>query len=56
MRELSATFWRRIDQVIHEFEQLPRSGETAYGFAVGLYPVPDRSETSAIKAVQAAAT
>ncbi len=34
-------FWRRVDQVIHEFDQLPRSGDTVYGFAVGLYPMPD---------------
>ena len=26
---------------IHEFDQLPRSGDTAYGFAVGLYPMSD---------------
>jgi hypothetical protein len=25
-----------IDQAIHEFDRLPRSGETVYGFAVGL--------------------
>jgi DNA-binding transcriptional ArsR family regulator len=35
----AAEFWRRIDQVIHEFDRLPRSGETVYGFAVGLYPM-----------------
>ncbi len=37
----AAEFWRRIDQAIHEFDRLPRSGDTAYGFAVGLYPVLD---------------
>ncbi len=37
----AAAFWHRIDQVIHEFDRLPRSGETAYGFAVGLYPMLD---------------
>src|SRR5580700_1357859 len=39
--ETAAEFWRRVDQVIHEFDRLPRAGETAYGFAVGLYPMPD---------------
>ncbi|MGW0227415.1 ArsR/SmtB family transcription factor [Actinopolymorpha singaporensis] len=39
--ERAAEFWRRVDQVIHEFDQLPRSGDTVYGFAVGLYPMPD---------------
>src|ERR1022692_57414 len=37
--ERAAEFWHRVDQVIHEFDRLPRSGETAYGFAVGMYPV-----------------
>jgi hypothetical protein len=35
----AAEFWHRIDQAIHEFDRLPRSGETVYGFAVGLYPM-----------------
>jgi DNA-binding transcriptional ArsR family regulator len=39
--EQAAEFWRRIDQVIHDFERLARSGETTYGFAVGLYPMLD---------------
>lgn len=39
--EQAAAFWERIRQVIHEFEQLPRSGDTVYGFTVGLYPMPD---------------
>lgn len=38
--EQAREFWRRIDQVIHEFDKLPRSGDTAYGFTVGLYPMP----------------
>ena len=37
----AAEFWRRIDQAIHEFDRLPRSGDTVYGFAVGLYPIFD---------------
>ena len=39
--ERAAEFWHRVDQVIHEFDRLPRAGETAYGFAVGLYPMLD---------------
>ncbi|MET3806005.1 DNA-binding transcriptional ArsR family regulator [Nakamurella sp. UYEF19] len=37
----AAQFWRRIDEAIHEFDRLPRSGETTYGFVVGLYPIHD---------------
>jgi hypothetical protein len=29
----AAEFWERVDQVIHEFDRLPRSGDTVYGFA-----------------------
>jgi DNA-binding transcriptional ArsR family regulator len=39
--EQAAEFWDRVEQLIHEFDQLPRSGETVYGFAVGVYPIPD---------------
>lgn len=39
--ERAAEFWKRIDEAIHEFDSLPRSGDTVYGFAVGLYPLPD---------------
>ncbi|ADB31033.1 transcriptional regulator, ArsR family [Kribbella flavida DSM 17836] len=35
----AAEFWRRVVQVIHEFDRLPRGGDTAYGFTVGLYPM-----------------
>ncbi|QNN52028.1 ArsR/SmtB family transcription factor [Nocardioides mesophilus] len=31
-------FWERIAALVSEFDQLPRSGETVYGFAVGIYP------------------
>ncbi len=40
-REQAADFWTRIDQVIHDFDRLTRSGDTTYGFVVGLYPIPD---------------
>ncbi|WP_112238313.1 ArsR/SmtB family transcription factor [Kribbella monticola] len=39
--ERAAEFWQKVDQVIHEFDQLPRSGDTTYGFTVGLYPILD---------------
>lgn len=36
----AAQFWERVDRLIRDFEQLPRSGDTVHGFAVGLYPIP----------------
>jgi DNA-binding transcriptional ArsR family regulator len=36
--ERAADFWERVDAVVREFSQLPRSGDTVYGFAAGLYP------------------
>jgi DNA-binding transcriptional ArsR family regulator len=37
-REAAAAFWRRVEALVREFSQLPRSGDTVYGFAAGLYP------------------
>lgn len=34
----ASQFWRRVDELIREFTELPRSGDTVYGFAAGLYP------------------
>jgi DNA-binding transcriptional ArsR family regulator len=34
----ASEFWDRMAQLVGEFERLPRSGETMYGFAVGVYP------------------
>ncbi len=31
-------FWAGIENVVNDFSQLPREGETVFGFAVGLYP------------------
>ena len=31
-------FWERMAELVEEFDRLPRSGETMYGFAVGVYP------------------
>lgn len=36
--EDAAAFWTRMAALVAEFEQLPRSGEAMYGFAVGIYP------------------
>jgi DNA-binding transcriptional ArsR family regulator len=34
----AAEFWERVLALSREFAQLPRSGDTVYGFAAGLYP------------------
>ncbi|WP_328994224.1 winged helix-turn-helix domain-containing protein [Kribbella sp. NBC_01245] len=39
--ERAAEFWRRVMPIIHEFDKLPRSGDTTYGFTVGLFPIFD---------------
>jgi DNA-binding transcriptional ArsR family regulator len=36
--EQASKFWERMTELVAEFDQLPRSGETVYGFAVGIYP------------------
>jgi DNA-binding transcriptional ArsR family regulator len=36
--ERVAEFWERVEDLVREFAQLPRSGDTVYGFAAGLYP------------------
>jgi DNA-binding transcriptional ArsR family regulator len=36
--EEASEFWKRMAELVAEFEQLPRSGDTVYGFAVGVYP------------------
>jgi DNA-binding transcriptional ArsR family regulator len=47
--EQASKFWERMAELVAEFDQLPRSGETVYGFAVGVYPtdhptLPSRGE------------
>jgi DNA-binding transcriptional ArsR family regulator len=49
--ERAAEFWQGVDAVVREFSQLPRSGDTVYGFAAGLYPtdyptLPDTDDES----------
>ena len=34
----ASDFWERMAELVAEFDQLPRSGDTVYGFAVGVYP------------------
>jgi DNA-binding transcriptional ArsR family regulator len=36
--EKAREFWRRIEALVREFAQTPRSGDTVYGFVAGLYP------------------
>ena len=33
-----SAFWERMAAVVDEFDRLPRSGETVYGFTIGVYP------------------
>ena len=39
--ERASEFWTRVLPLIHDFDRLPRTGNTAYGFVVGIYPIPD---------------
>jgi DNA-binding transcriptional ArsR family regulator len=34
----ASAFWERMAKLVAEFDRLPRSGETMYGLAVGVYP------------------
>jgi DNA-binding transcriptional ArsR family regulator len=36
--EQASKVWERMAELAAEFDQLPRSGDTVYGFAVGVYP------------------
>ena len=36
--ERAAEFWKRIADLVHEFDHLPRSGDTVYGLVAGIYP------------------
>jgi DNA-binding transcriptional ArsR family regulator len=37
-RERAKEFWEQAVALMREFTRLPRSGDTVYGFVVGLYP------------------
>jgi DNA-binding transcriptional ArsR family regulator len=34
----ASAFWERMAELVEQFDRLPRSGDTMYGFAVGVYP------------------
>lgn len=34
----ASEFWDRMAELVDEFDRMPRSGETTYGFAIGIYP------------------
>ena len=36
--ELASEFWGQVLALAQEFAQMPRAGDTVYGFAAGLYP------------------
>ena len=40
-------FWERMAELVAEFDRLPRSGDTMYGFAVGVYPTDQPTLPSA---------
>ncbi len=47
--EQVSAFWERMAELVAEFDRLPRSGGTVYGFAVGVYPtdhptLPDEAD------------
>jgi DNA-binding transcriptional ArsR family regulator len=49
--ERAAEFWEHVMALAREFAALPRSGDTVYGFAAGLYPtdyptLPDSDDES----------
>ena len=37
-REHAMEFWARVEALTREFTQLPREGDTVYGFVAGIYP------------------
>src|SRR5438067_8918140 len=45
--EQASAFWERMAELIAEFDRLPRSGDTVYGFAVGVYPTDHPTLASA---------
>jgi DNA-binding transcriptional ArsR family regulator len=34
----ASQFWDRMAELVDEFDRMPRSGDTMYGFAIGIYP------------------
>jgi DNA-binding transcriptional ArsR family regulator len=42
-RDHAREFWDRVVVLSEEYAQLPRSGDTVFGFAAGLYPTDHRT-------------
>jgi len=36
--EQASRFWDQMADLVDQFDKIPRSGETTYGFAIGIYP------------------
>ena len=34
----ASEFWAKMAVLVEEFDRMPRSGDTMYGFAIGIYP------------------
>lgn len=34
----ASQFWDRMTELVDKFDRMPRSGDTMYGFAIGIYP------------------
>jgi len=34
----ASEFWRRVEALLREYSELPRTGDTVFGFVAGLYP------------------
>jgi hypothetical protein len=34
----ASEFWDRMAELVTHFDRLPRTGDTVYGFAIGVYP------------------
>jgi DNA-binding transcriptional ArsR family regulator len=56
-RELAREFWDRVVVMAGEFAQMPRTGDTVYGFAAGLYPtdyptLPDPADDSTARSTK----
>ena len=46
-QDQASQFWHRMAELVEEFDRMPRSGDTVYGFAIGVYPTNHPSLPSA---------
>jgi hypothetical protein len=37
-KDQASQFWDQLTELVDEFDRMPRSGETMYGFAIGIFP------------------